>query len=72
MDDLVLHVVRELSFEGDLGEQFVLHLISDRLELRDPPSGADHGGSTLVVALFIFPLAGSTSGLLNPPGDLRM
>jgi hypothetical protein len=27
MDDLVQHIVRELSFEGDLGEQFVLHLI---------------------------------------------
>ena len=39
MDDLVQHVVRELSFEGDLGEPFVLHLIDigDRLGLRDFP-----------------------------------
>ena len=70
MDDLVLQVVRELSFEGDLGEQFVLHLISDRLELRDSPSCADHGGSTLVVALFICPLTGSTPDLLNSLGVL--
>ena len=29
MDDLIQHVVRELSFEGDLGEPFVLHLITE-------------------------------------------
>lgn len=29
MDDLVQHIVRELAFEGDLGELFVLHLIGD-------------------------------------------
>jgi hypothetical protein len=54
MDDLVQHVVRELSFEGDLGEPFVLHLIGGGLGLRDFPSCASRGGSTLVVALFIF------------------
>ena len=34
MDDLVQHIVRELSFEGDLGETFV-HIIGDCLLLRD-------------------------------------
>lgn len=37
MDDLVQHVVRELSFEGDLGEPFILHLIGDHFGLRDFP-----------------------------------
>jgi len=37
MDDLVQHVVRELSFEGDLGEPLVLHLIGNCLGLRDIP-----------------------------------
>lgn len=38
MDDLVQHVVRELSFEGDLGKLFVLRLISGhRLLPRDFP-----------------------------------
>lgn len=55
MDDLVQHIVRELSFEGDLGEPLVLHLIGDCPALRDlSPSCASRGGSTLVVALFIF------------------
>ena len=31
MDDLVQHVVRELSFEGDFGKPLVLHLIGGRL-----------------------------------------
>lgn len=53
MDDLVQHVVRELSFEGDLGEPLVLHLIGvGDLDIR--PSYASRGGSTLVVALLFF------------------
>lgn len=54
MDDLVQHVVRELSFEGDLGEPLVLYLIGGRLGLRDFSHHAGRGGSTLVVTLFYF------------------
>jgi len=56
MDDLVQHVVRELSFEGDLGEQFVFHLIDtgDCPGLRDFPIMCGRRGSTLVVAFLFF------------------
>lgn len=56
MDDLVQHVVRELSFEGDLGERFVLHLIGigDRPGPRDFPIMCGRRGSTLVVAFLFF------------------
>lgn len=56
MDDLVQHVVRELSFEGDLGEWFVLHLIDigERPGPCDFPIMCSRGGSTLVVAFLFF------------------
>lgn len=56
MDDLVQHVVRELSFEGDLGEPFVLHLIdiSHRLGLCGFPRHVRIVGVRLSLLPFIF------------------
>ena len=66
MDDLVQHVVRELSFEGDLGEPPVLNLISHRVWLCDFPRHVWVVGVRLSLSpfLFLYP-AGNTSDLLN-------
>jgi hypothetical protein len=54
MDDLVQHIVRELSFEGDLGEPFVLHLIGGCLALRDFPNHVQAVGVRLSLSPFLF------------------
>ena len=54
MDDLVQYVVRELSFEGDLGEPFVLHLIGHFLVLRDFPHHVRLVGVRLSLLPFLF------------------
>ena len=56
MDDLVQQVVRELSFEGDLGKLFVLHLIKGHRPLPGdfPPSSARCRGFDSRCRLFIF------------------
>lgn len=73
MDDLVQHVVRELSFEGDLGEPLVLHLIRDHLGLRDFPHQVQVMGVRLSSLPFsFFYLTGDTSRLLKSSGNLRM
>lgn len=72
MDDLAQHVVRELSFEGDLGEPFVLHLIGDSLGLRDFPHHVQVVGVRLSLLPFFFYLTGDTSDILKPSGNLRM
>jgi len=54
MDDLVQHVVRELSFEGDLGEPFPLHLIGDRPGPRELPHHVQAVGVRLSSLPFLF------------------
>ena len=53
MDDLVQHIVRELSFEGDLGEPFVLHDILSA-KLRDPPNHVQLVGVRFSLSPFLF------------------
>ena len=54
MDDLVQHIVRELSFEGDLGKSFVRRLIGDHLAVPDPPHHVRVVGVRLSLLPFLF------------------